>query len=125
MQVDLCRGSWTNSYPGSFRRCGPTRIILSFPTTLDFQYSLDGAKTFQNGSISNITTRVGVNRSPMAEPGVILLVEDEPRSRAIYRDILEHEVGLRIYFLGAVHGERQRAKNQLRREHAGVVERRQ
>jgi len=41
----------------------PDPIILTFSTALDFQYSTDGGKTFQNANTGNFDTRVAVHGS--------------------------------------------------------------
>src|SRR5262249_19747283 len=41
----------------------PDPIILTFPTTIDLQFSADGGKNFANASVSNVNTRIQVHGS--------------------------------------------------------------
>jgi hypothetical protein len=60
----------------------PDPIILSFPTTLDVQYSLDGGQTFQNASGQG-TTRVGVHGGVNGQAGPVGYLDTEMLSMDI------------------------------------------
>ncbi|MEY2409114.1 MAG: hypothetical protein QOF48_1784 [Verrucomicrobiota bacterium] len=60
----------------------PDPIILSFSTTLEAQYSVDGGQTFQNASISNVPTRVAVHGGVNGQNGPVRYLDTEMISMA-------------------------------------------